>query len=149
MPNYGFDPGLGPHSLKDMPVVTVYSPADTNSTTNVVQAEAPLKWGREGSSGRGQTALRCADGDVPEMMSVERCQLPSYPIGVVLLPNAVANGEPMQSFVVELTYTGSVPASDDEIGVLANGAGAYKFAATGGLGRLLKVLSNNRALVEF
>ena len=147
MPNYGFDAGLGPHSLKYVPTTTAMTPSDTDAATKVIAADMPLKW-KGAAKGRGDTVALCADGDVPQLVAIERCELPTYPIGVIMLPGAAANSTPAQSFVLDIPYSGAVPAAA-EVQVLADGAGKFKFVTTGGIGRLLKDLGNGRALVEF
>jgi hypothetical protein len=145
MPNYGFDPGLGPDSLKYMPTRTVFTPADTDASTKVVLANAPLKWAREGTSGYGERAALCLVNEVPELIAIERCELPSYPIGVITVPHPDPAAGETQHFVIELPISGAVP-SGDEIGVVADGAGKYKLV-TPTMGTLnTGVVGSNNAL---
>lgn len=149
MPNTGFDPGLGPHSLKYIPTVTVLSATDTNSTTKLVPAMAPLKWGRDQANARGEHALLCAVNDIPELVSTERCERPGAPIGAMMLPLSVAASTPVQSFVLELPIS-NAPVAGNENAVCADGAGAWKCVApAAGIGRVLKLVSSTVALVEF
>lgn len=149
MPNTGFDPGLGPHSLKYVPTVTAYSAADTNATNKLVPPMAPMRWGRDAANARGEHAILCAANEIPELVSTERCERPGAPIGVMMLPGAVANSLPIQSFVLQLPIS-NAPVAGQENAVCADGAGAWKcVAAAAGIGRVVKVISSTSVLVEF
>jgi hypothetical protein len=147
MPDFGFDVGIGPHSLRYIPTTNVLSPADTNSTNKLVKQDAPMRWAREGASGYGDRAVLCAVDEIPELIALARVEVPGYPVGAIMVPNAVANSAPSGDFVYDLPYSGAVPAGDN-LGILADGAGAYKIVAAGGVGRVLKA-AGGRMTVQF
>ena len=137
--------GLGPDSLMKMPTGNILTPDDTNSTDKLVAALAPLRWSREGTSGYGEHAVLCAENDVPEMISNERCEQPNYPIGVVKVPQPSPDAGETQHFVLELPIDGAVP-SGDEIGVLAKGNGKYKLLAAVAAALNTGVVGSNNAI---
>lgn len=147
MPNYGFEVGLGPSSLMNMPTRNVFSPTDTDASTKLVHADEPMRWARTGSSGYSDTAVLCAENEIPELISTERCQLPHYPIGAIQVPHPDAASGITQHFVLELPIDGAVPAGD-EIGVVAKGGGTgkYKLVALAGASLNHGVIGNNNAL---
>jgi hypothetical protein len=125
---------------------TKQAPSDLSESVVIVQGE-PLRFGREGASGVGVTVVKCEDDDVPECIAIERCAIANHPIGVRLIPNAVAASANAAAFIDELVYTGAVPAGDD-LGVLANGAGAWKIVAAGGIGKVISA-AGGLAIVQF
>jgi hypothetical protein len=146
----GFDPGLGPDSLKNMPTRTVLTPSDTDASTKLIKVDMPLKWAGDGTSGLGQHAARCADGDVPELIAIERSEWPDYAIGVITIPDPQINTGRKQNFVVDLPVSNAAPAADD-ISVLADAVGTFKLVSGGatGIGRYLGPAGTGRALIQF
>ena len=135
MPTPYFAPGMGPFGLENGLTMTVFAPADTNTTTNKIAATAPLMLPAVNTN----NAIRPADAALPDLIAIEQATVPNQAVGVRVIKYQYAE---------QIAYTGALPGSGTRWSVQADGAGAWKIVAAGGQGYVLSA-AGGVALVLF
>lgn len=148
-PNY-VEPGLGPTSIQEALTYSKRSPATTATATPVTQL-MPLRHDRPNTraNGMGKGTVFVADNDIPELFSNERCELPLFNIGMIVVPRPIANDPGAGKFVLQLAYSGAIPAlaGAEVLGILCDATKGIKLVATGGIGTVLWA-ENGTVLVQ-